>query len=193
MSAAIDIALTVIDILESHDWPYMLVGSFSSNQYAVPRSTKDIDFVIAVKDVDFDEVVEALHPHLTLDPQIRFETVLGTTRYIFNEIESDFRVEFFELSDDPHDTARFKRRRRVALEGRQTWAPAAEDVIIMKLRWGMNAYRLKDREDVENIVLVQADKLDWPYIHQWCDRHGTRDLLEQIRSNLQERGLIDPP
>ena len=27
--------------------------------------------------------------------------------------------------------------------------------------------------------------LDWPYIESWCDRHGTRKLLEQIRKEVQ--------
>jgi hypothetical protein len=31
---------------------------------------------------------------------------------------------------------------------------------------------------------VQRDKLDWPYIESWCDRHGTRSLLEEIRRTV---------
>jgi hypothetical protein len=31
---------------------------------------------------------------------------------------------------------------------------------------------------------VQGEKLDWPYIEGWCERHGTRGLLEEIRRTV---------
>ena len=57
-----------------------------------------------------------------------------------------------------------------------------EDIIIQKLRWN----RDKDREDVRNIIGVQGDALDWPYIERWCDAHGTRARLEEIRAAIPE-------
>ena len=40
------VARTVVDALNAEQIPYLLVGSFSSNFYGIPRSTKDADFVI---------------------------------------------------------------------------------------------------------------------------------------------------
>ena len=37
----------VLDALEQADIPYMLVGSFASNLYGVPRATQDADVVIS--------------------------------------------------------------------------------------------------------------------------------------------------
>lgn len=68
------------------------------------------------------------------------------------------------------------------MRDRQVFFPTAEDVIIWKLRWR----RTKDREDVRGVIGVQGDKLDWPYIKRWCDRHGTRALLEEIRRTVPE-------
>jgi len=42
---AVEIVSRVIDALNQSAIPHMLVGSFSSNLYRVPRSTKDADFV----------------------------------------------------------------------------------------------------------------------------------------------------
>jgi hypothetical protein len=39
-------ALAVIETLESLRIPYMLVGSFASNFYGIPRATNDADFVV---------------------------------------------------------------------------------------------------------------------------------------------------
>ena len=54
-----------------------------------------------------------------------------------------------------------------------------------KLRWGHLAGRRKDLVDVSAVIAFKGDKLDWPYIEGWCDRHGSRPLLEQLRAELR--------
>lgn len=98
-----------------------------------------------------------------------------------------FIVEIFALSDDPHDLQRFERRQQVDWNGRPTWIATAEDAVITKTRWAHNANRPKDVADVETLLAVQGDALDWPYIEGWCDQHGSRPLLERIRGELRER------
>jgi hypothetical protein len=44
--------------------------------------------------------------------------------------------------------------------------------------------RARDRDDVRNVIAVQGGALDWPYIHSWCDRHGTRQLLDDVRKSI---------
>lgn len=44
------VALAVIDALEAERIPHMLVGSFSSNFYGIPRMTQDADLVIELGD-----------------------------------------------------------------------------------------------------------------------------------------------
>jgi hypothetical protein len=88
------------------------------------------------------------------------------------------------LRDDPHDQERFRRRRTVALLGRSISLPSPEDVIITKLRW----LRKKDREDIGGVIAVQGDALDWDYIYRWCDQHGSRGVLEEIRRELPPLG-----
>ena len=59
-----------------------------------------------------------------------------------------------------------------------------EDVIITKLRWSHIGRREKDIEDVRNVITIQGDRIDWDYVISWCDRHGTRELLENVRQSL---------
>jgi hypothetical protein len=40
------LTVLVVDALNELGVAYMLVGSFSSNLYGIPRSTKDADFVV---------------------------------------------------------------------------------------------------------------------------------------------------
>lgn len=176
---------TVIDALEALEVPYMLVGAFSANAYGLARSTKDADFVVDLQAEDLSKFVQRLGPGFSLDPQMRFETITGTNRFIVNIASSPFKIELFLLrTHDEFDRSRFARRVRQRLMGRETWMPTAEDVVVQKLRWSRRGKRNKDFDDARDVIAVQAENLDWDYIHHWCDAHGTRELLEQVRRSI---------
>lgn len=44
--------------------------------------------------------------------------------------------------------------------------------------------RANDREDARGVIAVEGDRLDWVYIHRWCDAHHTRGLLDEIRGSI---------
>jgi hypothetical protein len=171
----------VIDALNTLAIPYMLVGSLSSSYYGIARSTQDADFVVQLGAGTLSALTARLGPRFRLDPQMSFETVTATRRYILSVVENPFKIELFLLSDDPHDQERFVRRRRQPALSRDVYLPAAEDVIVTKLRWSHYGRRTKDIDDVRNVIAVQADRIDWAYVTAWCDRHGTRELLDRIR------------
>ncbi len=174
----------VIDALENAGIAYMVVGSFSTNLYGVPRSTQDADIVVQADAAGIARLRARLGPVLRWEPQASFETVTATTRHVLDVPGSGFQVELFLLSDDPHDQERFRRRTRVSLLGREAYAASAEDVVITKLRWSRLGRRSKDVEDVRAVVAVSGDRLDWNYIHHWCDQHGTRALLDEVRRSI---------
>ncbi|NOS99903.1 MAG: hypothetical protein HOP29_04690 [Phycisphaerales bacterium] len=174
----------VVDTLESLAIPYMVVGSFSSNAYSIPRATQDADFVIQLGDIPLARVVSELGDGYLLDPQMTFETITGTYRHVIRLSGSAFKIELFLLGDDAHDQERFRRRvRREGADG-PFWLPTAEDVVVWKLRWSKQGRRNKDVDDVRNVLAVQDERLDFDYIHRWCDVHGTRALLDQIRATI---------
>jgi hypothetical protein len=175
---------TVIDSLEALSFNYMLVGSLSSNLFGIPRSTKDADFVIQSGSVTLPELIARLGPSFRLEPQVRFETITMTTRQIVRIDEIPFIIEFFRLSDDPHDQERFRRRQRVEIPGHKVFVPTAEDIIITKLRWSTQGQRSKDADDARGIIAVQGGRLDMSYVREWCERHGTLALLDEIRRSI---------
>lgn len=160
----------------------MVTGGFVSNHYGVPRSTHDADIVVEMQTATFAAFAEALSPELHLDPQISFETITGSRRHIITVAQSNFRIELFLLGNEPHHQERFRSRVRQYLADldMETWVARAEDMIIQKLRW----FRPKDQDDLLNIIAIQAESLDWPYIDTWAERHGTRERLEQIRASI---------
>jgi hypothetical protein len=167
-----DIVLAVIDYLNAHTVPYMLVGSLATNIYCVPRSTEDGDVVIqsSVAEIarHISQAVEGIH----FNPQLSFESVTATRKVVLRTKSHAFEVELFQLTDDDHDRMRFSRRIQMQTMDRQVWVASLEDMIVTKLRWSQHAGREKDISDARNLMGVQCDRIDWPYVESWCDRHG---------------------
>ena len=182
MTANESITVRVADALEAGRIPYLLSGSFASNYYGIPRSTKDADFVVQMPSAVGREFAQRLGEDLILDPQLSFETNTGTFRQLVRHKKKTFTVELFLLSQDAHDKCRFQRRLAVPLFERKLWLPSPEDVIVTKLRWA----RGKDKDDARDVIAVQRDRLDWAYIEQWCNRHGTLSAMEQLRRSVPE-------
>ena len=74
--------LAVIDALEAEQIPYMLVGSFSSNFYGIPRSTEDGDLVIELTGRSLANLRRRLSSPLEFDPQVTFENATGTHKNV---------------------------------------------------------------------------------------------------------------
>ena len=182
-----EVMLAVVDTLDRQQIPYLLVGSFSSNFYGIPRSTKDVDIVIQLGQKSLSAVVRDLGSGFSLQPQVAFESVTGTRQHIVDVVGTQFKVELFRVGNDPHDHERFSRRLRVPWLDRQVWLPTAEDVIITKLRWLSHLQRNKDYDDVLNVMSVQQARLDWPYLERWCLAHGTKSLLDEIRAVINSQ------
>lgn len=178
-------AITV-DAFRALDIDFFLAGSYSSNFYGIPRATRDADFVVILSQ-PIETIAAELGEEFILDPQSSFEGITGTRRDIFNLPAIAFKIEIFQLSEDPHDQSRFARRLPVfdELVNREIFIPTAEDVIITKLRWEKIGKRGKDATDVRDVITVQGDAaLNWKYIHHWANEHGTRKLLNEIRASI---------
>ena len=145
-------------------------------------ATEDVDIVVELNRPLTGDFSKLLGDNYEAEPQLSFETNTGTQRQEFRVKGTLFKVELFRLSDDAFDQERFRRRMLVDLDGRRVWMPTPEDVIVMKLRWA----RVKDKEDVKDVISVQRDNLDWSYIEFWCKQHQSIGLLETIRRSAFE-------
>ena len=114
---------------------------------------------------------------VVFDPQVMFDTLTWGRRHVAESTESPpYRLEVFEVFDDPFVHEEFSRRRRVFVPmlARATWLPTAEDVVVQKLRWG----RGKDLDDARDVLAVQGpESLDMDYIRGWCLQYGTAERM----------------
>ena len=157
--SSFDAVIEVIEALQSHAIPYMLVGAFSSNAYSYPRATNDADIVIDYREGVLSKFRESLGDDFSLDPQMSFELKTGSIRNVLTFRPTKFDIELFRLGKDPHHQMRFSRRRRMQLPDLKIEAviPTAEDVVIQKLRW----QREKDIADARLVIQIQSKQLDW--------------------------------
>ena len=176
--------MVVLAALDAATIPYMIVGSLASNFHGIPRSTRDADFVVELSPHSLQRLATHLGPGLVLERQGAFEAVTGTVRHLIVMVGSPFVCELFELSDDPHDRARFVRRVSARVLTRDGFVASAEDMIITKLRWVVGANRSKDREDIRNMLAVQGPLLDWAYLDHWSAAHRTAQLLAEIKASV---------
>jgi hypothetical protein len=176
--------LALSQALDDAGVPYMIVGSYSSNYYGIPRSTKDADLVVNLDQSAWAKLPSILPSGLQLEQQSGFEMVTSTRKELIRVQDSLFEIELFHLSGDEHDSIRFTRRQKVPIfPGIDAFLPTAEDVIIQKLRWSHGAKRPKDFADVIAVMQVQGPaRLDWPYIEEWCGKHETLDLLAEAKA-----------
>jgi predicted nucleotidyltransferase len=177
-----DLVRDVVALLEESSTDYMIVGAMAYFLYGRPRATKDADFVVATNAATLEQILDRLPVGCRLDPQARMELFTGTMRWVVDVDGTPLKLELFLLSDDAHHREEFARRKRQRLPhvGLEASVATAEDLIVQKLRWA----RDKDIADVRDIVGVQGDALDFPYIERWCRTHGTLARFEEIRRSI---------
>lgn len=179
------VAAAVLDACEQENVEHMLTGAFAHGFYGIPRSTKDVDVVLNLAGADtIQRVVSRLEGVVFFEPQVQFDTLTWGKRLVGESIgEPPFKVELFELFDDPFVQSQFNRKQRLFATQiqRETWLPTPEDVIVQKLRWG----RGKDLDDARDVLAVQNPKaLDMAYIERWCAIHGTLPRLNEALAGI---------
>lgn len=173
------LAAIVIDACEQEQVEHMLTGAFAHGLYGIPRSTKDVDVVLSLAGADpIQRVAKRLASTVEFEPQIQFDTLTWGKRQVGQSFTNPpFKVELFELFDDPFVQSQFQRKRQlfsIQIQ-RHAWLPTPEDVVVQKLRWGRN----KDLDDARDVLAVQGpETLDMEYIERWCGLHGTLDRLK---------------
>jgi hypothetical protein len=180
-----ELACAVLDACESAGVEHMLTGAFAHGLYGIPRSTKDVDVVVSVNLGDaIAQVVSQLSGVVRFESQVQFDTLIWGKRLIGESLGvPPFKVELFELFDDPFVLSQFRRRRKLfsTLLQRETWLPTPEDVVVQKLRWGRN----KDLDDARDVLAVQGpETLDMAYIEEWCGQHGTLPRLREALDGI---------
>ncbi len=147
---------------------YMLTGSFASAYYGAPRSTQDIDLVIAATS-------EQLHAFVTALPAdeyyVDIDAALQAYRQqsLFNVIDlaTGWKIDLIIRKSRTFSQEEFRRRRQVRVHDVSLYLASAEDSVISKLEWAKLSQSQRQIQDVAAILRVRWDALDHSYLEKW--------------------------
>ena len=147
---------------------YMLTGSFASAYYGSPRSTQDIDLVIAATAAQLRAFVASLNNHeYYADLNAALEAHQRESMFNVIDLESGWKVDMIIRKSRAFSREEFDRRLRVNLQGAVLFVASAEDVVIAKLEWAKRAQSPRQIEDAAGIIQIRWDALDHPYLEKW--------------------------
>jgi hypothetical protein len=174
----------VIQVLNSAGVDYMLTGSMASSLQGEPRSSHDIDLVVALPASAAKELVAAFPPpDYYLPEDFILDAVQKRSMFNLLSMTEGEKVDFWLLTDEPFDQSRFARKREEEVLGLRLKVSAPEDTILAKLRWAQLAGGSeKQFTDALRVYELQRPKLDLPYLEHWVVQLGLESLWKDLKT-----------
>jgi hypothetical protein len=188
------VTLLVVDVLESLEVPYFVVGSLASAAYGVARSTLDADLVADLEAGHAEPLAEALGQEFYADLDTIRDAILQRSSFNVIHLDTAFKVDVFVCRDHRYDREQLRRRTPQAVgakAGRMVYFATAEDTVLSKLAWYRSGGEVSERQwaDVLGVLRVQRDRLDHVYLRTWAEELHLVDLLERaLREAALEEG-----
>lgn len=164
-----DVLRIVIERLDTLHVPYMVTGSVAVSYYGIPRSTHDIDFVVAIQHSDAKSIREKFeHDFYISDIEHAIHH-----HQMFNMIHQISQIKvvcWIHHRTDEYRSLAFEKRTPIELFGTSLFIITKEDLIIAKLLWYNEAESDIHLRDIIGILKIQQGNIDLSYIQQWCDK-----------------------
>lgn len=174
--------IVVAKVLDDVGIEYYVTGGFAVSIWGRPRATFDIDIVVALAEPKVKALGEALHRISQagyFDEDVAREAIAHRGEFNFIEPDSGLKVDFWITKKNESARIRFKRRQPEMIGGRKVYVISAEDLILSKLEWYKKCESTRHLEDIESVLNISGEKLDWKYLRQWAAKLEVLPLLEK--------------
>ena len=177
----------VILVLDQNGIHYMITGSIVSSLQGEPRSTHDIDIVIAIQKSVTKKLAEAFPPpDFHLDEDSILDAITKQSMFNLIDVTTGDKVDFWILTDAPFDLSRFSHKISEEFMGLKLQVSSPEDTILAKLRWAkLSGGSEKQFTDALRVYEVQYGKLDINYIEHWVKELDLESLWKRLADEAE--------
>ena len=168
--------------LELNHVPYMVTGSVASSIHGIPRSTNDLDIVIAPSRDQLFALIQTFK-RLGYYAEWRDAERALQKRDQFNIIDfpNAWKVDLIVRKNREFSESEFARREAIDVGEFSFIIARAEDVFIAKLEWMKISPSEQQLHDAAGILIVQHENLEWPYVQKWVEALDLQEQLEAAR------------
>ncbi|MDA0836560.1 MAG: nucleotidyl transferase AbiEii/AbiGii toxin family protein [Planctomycetota bacterium] len=165
--------------LEVMGLPMAVTGGLSLSVWNHPRSTHDVDILIAIDESRIEELLAALvsagarfkrKPAVTKLDGVDVVQVLYEPRETYLEIQVDVLIARSEFYSDV-----LERCISVTVENIELQVVSCEDLILLKLLAG----RIIDQADTVALILANSDDLDLEYLVRCADEQNVEEEFKR--------------
>ena len=185
MQDPIEIATDTGARLDALGVAWVTGGSIASSVHGEPRSTQDVDMVVALLDRHVTAFGEAIGRDYYVDTDAMRLAVTSGESFNAVHFASAIKVDFFVAGDDPFEAERLRSRQRIEMPNGVLYVDTAEHTLLRKLEWYRRGGEVSERQwrDVQAIARIQGNSLDREHLRLWAGRLGVMDLLERVMRN----------
>lgn len=167
--------------LDINGIPYMLTGSLASSLYGMPRSTNDIDIVIAPTREQLISVMQFFKRMNLYVEEHALSALMNRGQFNVIDFPRGWKVDLIIRKERDFSHVEFDRRATHEVDGMRLTIAAPEDVILAKMEWAKIGESERQLEDAAGVLRIQRQKLDLAYIERWVKALG----LEAQWADLQ--------
>ncbi len=177
----------VIQVLGQTGIQYMITGSVVSSLQGEPRSTHDIDMVIAIQKSGAKKLFEAFPPpNFYLDEGSILDAINRQSMFNLIDVTAGDKVDFWILTNEPFDQSRFLRKISERFMDIEMQVSTPEDTILAKLRWAkLSGGSEKQFTDALRVYEVQYGNLDINYLKYWVKKLDVESLWKRLTDEAE--------
>jgi hypothetical protein len=174
------VAAIVAAILEELGIRYVIGGSVASSLMGEPRSTLDLDLMIACDAHSVRRLVERLKEAFYVDESDALRAVADQSAFNAIHLPTSLKVDFFLAERAPFASHQIERRRAIDIGGARLYFYAPEDLIVRKLMWFRLGAETSERQWRDVLGILKTEKnLNAELLREAAREAGVDNLLDR--------------
>lgn len=169
--------------LEHHDIPYMVTGSVASSIHGIPRSTNDLDIVIAPNREQLREFVAFVKRFgYFAQPEAAEDALRKRDQFNIIDFPNAWKVDLIIRKEREFSVTEFERREEIDTGDLSFVVAKPEDVLIAKMEWTKISPSERQMQDAAGILIVQGTQLDIQYVEKWVRELDLHEQWNAVRA-----------